>query len=144
MPEEEQDVDLTGTLGTIAESLKSYKKQESTGKAGWIAAGIATVLALISVAVLAYQAFKSGKERAKRLHEAAVKKEQAHQAEVDADIAEDQATIEEALAAAESLKAEAEDLADKAEALEAARVAMNMQIDKITSWEDVDALLDRE
>lgn len=142
MPEEQQDdIDLTGTLGSIANSLTNYKNDETTGKAGWIAAGIAIVLALIAVAVLAYQAWVNGKERAKALHEAAVRAEEAHQAEVDAKLAEDQVKIDAALAEAQKARDEVLNLQKRAEDLEAERVRINSQIDKITSWEDVDAIV---
>ena len=146
MSDEEQpteEIDFTGTLGSIADSLTGYKENETTGKAGLIAGLVAMVLALIAVAVLAYQAFKAGKERAKALHEQAVREEQAHQAEVDASLAEDQEKVVAALAEAERLQAEVGDLKVRAEELAKEREKAQKQIDKITSWEDVDAIVRR-
>ncbi len=130
-----------GTLDKVLEAIQGYKQKKQAGSGGWIAAVITGVLALIAIAVFAWQAWKAGKERAKLLHEKAVREEEEHQARVDADLAEDQATKDSALQVADELQKEVDRLQEEADHLEAERVRARETIERISSWEDVDEIV---
>lgn len=134
--EEDKSV-LDKLLGVV----QGYKSNQQTGKGGWIATAVVGILALIAVALFAWQQWKAGKERAKLLHEKAVREEEAHQATVDVELAENQQAKEDALQQAHDLQEEVARLEDQTEKLEARRQAARAAIDKISSWEDVDAIV---
>lgn len=137
MAEEEEK----GTLDKLVGVVQNYKQQDSKGSGGWIAAAIAGIVALISIALLAFNAWKKGKETARLLHEKAVEEEKERQATEDAIIAETREKQDEAAARAMEHLAEVTRLAEEAGQVEAERRRAHELIDQITSWEDIDELV---
>jgi predicted Holliday junction resolvase-like endonuclease len=129
------------TLDKIVNIVQGYKAKENAGSSSWISTIVVGVLALIAIAIYAYQALKAGKETAKLLHEKAVLEEDAHQAEVDERLAESEEEKVQALESVESLKEKIQELEDAALEFEAKRVVAHKLIEKISSWEDVDEII---
>ncbi len=135
--------DTKTALDKLLGVVQGFKSDEQTGssKGGWISAAVVGIMALIAVAIFAWQQWQAGKERAKLLHEKAVREEAEHQALVDADLAASEEDHQAALARAEELRKEIEQLETETERLEAERQRARTAIDKISSWEDVDAIV---
>lgn len=136
MTEEESSV-----LNKLLSAVQNYKSNEQTNSnaGGWIAGVVALVLALVGVVILAYQQWKAGKERAKLLHEKALREEEAHQAEVDANLEADRQKKFEALDRVTAIHLDVDRLAQEIKRLQVERDDSRAKIDQITSWEDVDA-----
>jgi len=135
--------EVSGVLDQLLGVVQAHKQDENTqaGNGGWIAGLVVAVLALIAVAIFAWQAWQAGKETAKLLHEKAVQKEAEHQALVNVLLANEQETKDNALAAVEVARDEIKRLEEEAVRLEETRQRARDAIDKISSWEDVDAIV---
>lgn len=133
-----------GTLDKLLNTVQAFKGKDSSssGKGGWIAAAVTAIIALVLVAIFAWQQWKAGKELAKLLHEKAVREEDLHQAEVDAALEEDRVVTFEALARVEEASGRLEELKEALRDAEERRTSARSAIDKIASWEDVDAIVD--
>lgn len=142
MAEEETETD-TGALDKLLDVVQNYKSNEQSGSntGGWIAGLVVLVIALIGVAIFAYQQWKAGKERAKLLHERAVALEQQHQAELDHELAEKEAEKQAHLDAALEAYKRASEIDKRRAELVKVRDEARAKIDRITSWEDVDAIV---
>lgn len=128
-------------LVDVLTKQKQTSSQSGSSTGGWIAGLVTLVLFLIVVAIFAFQAWKSGKETARLLHEAAVRDEAARTARVDAQLAENASTAVELLEKVDSLEEESELLREQA-SVEAERHTKALeQINSIASWDDVDSLL---
>lgn len=134
MAEEEEK----GTLDKLVGVVQNYKQQDSKGSGGWIAAAIAGIVALISIALLAFNAWKKGKETARLLHEKAVEEEKERQAEADLAIAASHQERVEATERADEALAEVRRLEEAAQQAAEERRKAHELIDRITSWQDVD------
>jgi type VI protein secretion system component VasK len=131
----------SSTLDKLVAVIQSFKSKQQAGQSSWVAGAIVAIIALVTVAIFAWQQWRAGKERAKLLHEQAVREEQMHQAQVDASLDEDQAVKEESIRHANELVKEVARLQEEADKLEAKRERARATIDKISSWEDVDAIV---
>jgi len=138
MAESEED-----TVDKLLNVVQGYKSDTQQGEGGgWVAAAVAALIALIAVAVFAWQQWQAGKERAKLLHEQAVRVEELHQADLDADIAISVDVRGAALRRSREALDEVYRLEAEAAELEAARLRARAAIDRISSWEDVDEIVD--
>ena len=133
--------DTTETLDKLVGIVQNYKSKDKDGKGGWIAAAISAIVALLAIAMLAYRAWKAGKARAAELHQKALLEEQKHQAEVDASLATSETEKQKALDEVADLELALQSLEKDLEELQAERDKNHATIGKITSWEDVDALV---
>ena len=84
-------------LKRLAGIVQDGKKEVKNDNLGWLKGLLTSLVVILVVAAFAYSAWKSGKERAKLLHEKDVQKEKAHQALIDAELAESQERYEELL-----------------------------------------------
>lgn len=132
-------------LEDLAEQLQAIKgrEQESAGNTGWIGALTTGILVMVVTAILAYVAWKRGKELAKIKHEQAVQEESRHQAQVDAQIASHEDDRQAALEVAAEAEKRLEDLESRRRQVEEDHREARKRIDDITSWDDVDRLIER-
>lgn len=128
-------------LEKIIDVIETNKADETSGNGSVVGSLIVGVFAVLVVAVLAYQAWKQGKKAAKALHEAAVLKEEGHQAEVDADLQELQEEAEKALEKASEKYIESTKLKEKAKRFQEERDKAVETIRKVTSWEELNEKL---
>lgn len=134
----ENESPLGSQLPKLLNYIQNYKAEGRTGTAGIIAGVVALLAALIAIAVLAFKQWKAGKERAKLLHEKAVKEEEAHQAELDSKLAESEEHKQAAEEANKALKEELGSIKEELVGVETKYVTVRDAIDRISSWEDVD------
>jgi len=133
--------DIKGVLGWV-EGKKEESQKE--GKSwGWVMGLIMAVIVFIALAYAAYTAWKKGKEIAKLKHKIDVDEELKKQAEADAKIERNKVEVAGLQVEAARLENLIEESKKQIEKLEVERKAEHAKIDKITSWEDVDALLKR-
>ena len=115
----------------------------SSSSWGWVTGLLVAVAVMVGLAIMAYYAWKKGKEVAKLKHQLDLEKEKKTQAEADKKISESaakRAKIENEIKVTETKIKEIE--VDIAKA-ENERKSAHAKIDKVTSWEDVDALLEK-
>jgi hypothetical protein len=128
-------------IDNVIGAVQNRKSDQKSGKGGWIAALITGVLALLGIALLAWQSWKSGKELAKLQHEKAVREEQAHQAQVDAKLAVSEEAKKKALELKDRLVAEIEEIKKDAAEVKTERKQQDKLFEKIKSWDDVDTIV---
>ena len=136
---------LTGLMGWIEQRKESAQVPlNQTGKPwGWIT-GIVMVLAVvIGVAIMAWRAWKRGKEIAKLRHQVDVDQEAKHQAEVNTKLEENADFREALIESSQRLMARIEKTKDDIVKLESERRRIHSELNRVTSWEDVDALIER-
>jgi cytochrome c-type biogenesis protein CcmH/NrfG len=109
---------------------------------GWITGIFVALAVFVALAILAWRAWKKGREIAKLKHELDLRKEQEQQAKTGAALADNQAKREQLEKDAQLLRGESKFLKLEIEKLEQERKLEHEKIDKVTSWEDVDALLE--
>jgi septal ring factor EnvC (AmiA/AmiB activator) len=145
-PKEKDSIDkaVKGVLGWI-EKRKAQSKASTVAPAskpwGWVVGLIVAVVVLVSLALVAFWAWRKGREIAKLKHQIDVDKERKIEAKVDAELARDEAEKKKLDAEALRLKVKIDRTKDEVRHLEAERKAAHAKIDTITSWADVDALL---
>jgi len=129
-------------LKKLLDTVTQHKQDTKDGNSGGIVGGlIAVVVFIFVVAIFAFQAWKSGKERAKLLHEKAVREEEAHRVQVDAQLAENAETAVELMKKVDELQAQADELEEKAQAERLRHEAAVASIQSATSWDQIDQLL---
>lgn len=133
-------------LGTVVGSLTQRKEEtkENGGNAGLIGGLITVVLFIVVIGIFSFQAWRAGKERAKLLHEKAVREEEARRLQVDAQLAENAEDAIELLDKVEALQLEAYNLEQSAIAEANRHGVAIMNIQSATSWDQIDHLLDRK
>lgn len=98
------------------------------------------VVSLIAIAILVWKQWKAGKEKAKLLHEKAVKEEEAKQAMLEKSLAKNEDIKDEADRKFTKAVSELKELENKQSELDAKRVKTNKIIEKLSSWDEVDEL----
>lgn len=147
-PKEVTAADLKDTLDGVLGWVQKEKAQaKDTGKGGspwgWVVGLILAAIIFFALAFVAWQAWKKGKEIAKLKHKIDVDEETKRQAEVDAKLTsleEKRKRLEED---ARTLTVEIEEAKTKVAKLETERREAHATIDAVTTWEDVDAILDK-
>lgn len=130
-------------LDKLIESLREHKGQETNNSAGLIASLIAMLVAIVGVAILAFQAWRSGKEKAKLLHESDVAKELEKAEQLDAELSELDEQKQIHLEEVSRLHQQAEELDKKAKEVEHEHYTQIAAIVELLTWEDVDAYIER-
>lgn len=146
-PKEVTADDLKDTLKGVLGWVQKEKAQAKTaGKGGspwgWVVGLILAAIIFFALAFLAWRAWKKGREIAKLKHQIDVDKEKKRQAEVDAKLTsleEKRKRLEED---ARSLEVDIKEAKDEVAKLETERREAHATIDAVTTWEDVDAILD--
>ncbi len=130
---------LTKALNTV----QGHKAKNQGGSSGWIAGIGVGLVALIAIALFAYKAWAASKQLAKLLHEKAVREEEAHRTLVASKIAKDEAIKEDALKRVRELNKDILEITQEVKALTQEKKETLANIDKLSSWDDVDEFLNK-
>lgn len=133
--------DTVEKLLDVVQNFKSKEKNNESKSGGRIATIIFGLIAVLAVAITAWRQWKTGKRIAELEHEKAVAEEQEHQAEVDLELAELEEDILEAKQRRDKAFFRANQHRIAIEDLQKERAEAKAAIEKITSWEDVDAFI---
>jgi len=129
-------------LNKILSFVQTERDKKKEGKGGLVGGLLAGLFAIILISLFAFKAWRSGKEKAKLLHEKAVREEDLHQAEVDAQLSEADYHKRSAQVEVERISASLDELKKKQEAIEEQHERAQALVDSLKTWDDVDALRD--
>lgn len=118
-------------------SNEGEKQEESKGFS--LRKILVGLFVFVVLGLFLFREWRSGKERARLLHEKAVQKEQLHQAQVDADLSIEAHHVESAQREAARISEKIQDLETRQQLAEARHQADLAAIDALRSWGDVDA-----
>jgi septal ring factor EnvC (AmiA/AmiB activator) len=149
MPEEikkDQDTSLDEIkkqLNGIAGWVQT-KKEESAKSGvswGWITAAIASILAFVAMAFMAYEAWKKGREIAALKHKVDVDEEMKKQAEINVKISTEEHTIKSQKDFIKGMEKQIDSVKREIADIDKERLLIHDKISKVTSWEDLDSYL---
>ena len=136
---------LKGILGWVQKEKQNPtppRKSKSGKLWGWVVGIFISILVFFSLAIVAWKAWKRGKEIAKLKHQVDVNEEKKRWLLIDRKLdqnRENQSKMDEEIL---SVRHEIEEAKIKIGRAERERVLAHKTIDKISSWADVDHLLD--
>lgn len=148
MPEEKKEQD-TG-LDEIKKQLSGIAgwvqtKKEESAKAGtpwgWVTAAIASLLAFVALAFMAWDAWKKGREIAALKHKVDVDEELKKQAEINAKISTEQHKVDAQQVYAKEMEKQIDSVKKEIAEIEKERLLIHEKIDKVTNWNDLDKFL---
>jgi len=126
----------------LAKATGFVEAQREKTKVSYSTTTVLTLLAglvgICLVCTFAFKAWSASREKAKLLHEKAVREEEVHQAEVELQVQEHEKPREAALEAYLSLQNKIESVNSRILQVDAAHESAIKAIHSITSWSDVD------
>lgn len=136
---------LSGLMGWIEQRKESAQVPlNQTGKPwSWITGIIMVLAVVVGVTIMAWRAWKRGKEIATLRHQIDVDQEARHQAKVNAKFEENADFREALIESSRRLTEKIEENKDGIVKLESERRRIHSELNHVTSWEDVDALIER-
>lgn len=123
--------------------VRDKKEQTQTsGKSyGWLIGLIISLVVFVGLAIVAFQAWKKGREIAKLKHQIDVAEENKKKAELETALAESEEKQKKLQETATKITDNINNMKKEIAGLEKERLKKNEDIKRITSWEDVDKLL---
>ena len=139
--DKKKEVDLSGLLGWAQQKKEESKEKKSGDLWGIVIALISAAIVFIGMAFIAWWMWKKGEEVAKLKHKIDVDNEEKKRVIIKAELEKNEKDRKELEASALVLESKIESSKREILVLEDQRQKSLAAIDKITSWEDVDALL---
>jgi hypothetical protein len=130
---------LNGIVAWVQTKKEESKKQGSPWS--WLTAVLVSFLAIISMALMAYEAWKKGMEVAKLKHKVDVTEELKKQAEINSKISAETDKVEAQKAFAKEMEKQIDSLLKEIDDTEKERLLIHKKISKVTSWEGIDSFL---
>jgi uncharacterized protein HemX len=141
---EKESVDkaLKGLLGWVEKRKTQAKTASGTSSKswGWVVGLLVAVVVFIGLAIVAFWAWRKGREVAKLKHQIDVDKEKKEQVKVDLKLAKSENERKRLEAKEKELEHRIELRIQDIVELEAARKKAHAKIDAVTTWEDLDNL----
>lgn len=137
---------LDGILGWVQKRKQAAQPTQTVGKAskpwGWVVGLIVAVFVFVALAIMAWRAWKKGREIAKLKHQIDVDKEKKRQAEIDKELTRIEDKRADLEVEASRIQDRIDETKEKIAEAERERQAAHEAIDKVSSWEDVDRILE--